>query len=141
MTPNFCESPLNTSRSVIQYFGYLLTEYNLPFENFLCILVLDDPVIGWNFLFKLSHALKALPLDKYSVTNSSTIWKHTVSSLSKNKLLYAFLFSFLSIMYSWILSYELSHFLQSLFVLYHIQVVLTLLRTSLTTYSILPFLY
>ena len=77
ITPNCSESPLNNYISVIQSSGYLVTQSNSIFANFLCSLVLEAPVIGWHFLFNISYACKVHPLGNYLVTYSSTIWKQT----------------------------------------------------------------
>ena len=81
ITPNFCKLPLNNSSSSIQSSGSLLTSSNSHFDIFLCSLVLDAPDIGWNSLFNFPHARKVHPLGNSLVTNSSTIWKHTVLGL------------------------------------------------------------
>ena len=83
MTPNFCKSPLNNYSSVIQSYGSLVTSSNSHFANFFRSIVLDTTVIGWNFMFNFFHTRKAHPLGNSLVANSSTIWKHTVSSCAK----------------------------------------------------------
>ena len=107
VTPNLCKSTLNNSNSIIQSSGSLVTSSNSNFVNFLRSLVLDAPAIGFNLLFNLSHACNYLPLGKSLVTVSSTIWKHAVSSCAKIRSLYAFLFSFLSIVSALVFCYIL----------------------------------
>ena len=58
------------------------------------------PDLGWKFLFNFSHACSALLLGKYSVNDSSMIWKKTFSSYAKIRL-----FCTLSLIWLSILSY------------------------------------
>ena len=69
ITLNSRKLTLNNFSSVIQSSGSLVTSYNSLFANLLRSLVLDAPVIDLNFLFNLSHALKAPLLNNYLVTN------------------------------------------------------------------------
>ena len=59
ISPNVHKSSLNSSSSVIQSSGSLVTQYNSLLKNFLHSLVLDSPVIGLNVLFNIYHAYKA----------------------------------------------------------------------------------
>ena len=93
ITPNFPKSPLNNYSSVIKSFGSLVTPSNSFFANLLRSVVLDDTIIGWNFLFNPSDARKLHPLGNSPVTDFSMIWKHTVSYCAKPRSLYTLLFS------------------------------------------------
>ena len=142
ITSNFCKSPINNSISVIHSYSLLVTSSNSHFSNFFHILVLDAPFIGLNLLFNFPHARKYHPLVNSLVTNYSTIWKHTVSSCSKIRSLYALLFICLSIASSLVFYDSFSSGVSQFpLVWYHIQVIPPLLRTSLATYSICTFIH
>ena len=63
---NFPKSLISTSSLVIQYSGYLVMLSNFYFTNFLCSLVLEDPVIG-SIFSRLSPTLVLL-LPIYSLS-------------------------------------------------------------------------
>ena len=56
--------------------------------------------IVWKFLFNFSHACSALLLGKYSVNDSSMIWKNTFSSYAKIRLFCTLSLIWLSILSS-----------------------------------------